>query len=406
MSVMTEIKSRCDLTAMERHGTIRFIDYMMMSYCGCHTAVAWMHEFAKSENKRLEEERRDYGPSVVKCLLPDTTLKRPENNEARVKHALRRMRDKGAVFDRIPWIEDLERWGNMTEEQKAAIMIAISCVYDGDESIFESPISDELWYKAIDISMFFTERELFLSDSMYGRAVMDHLPHIYFFAVLFGGMSFQSDRTSKDQQAKVMNAVMELSKGMDLDGLMAEIEESDVKLARTENENRCLREQLKRAEKAAASADASSTPLRKEIERLTAEADALREKLADAEERALEEREAAARYGSMLEESGQALYELPEDGIAFVGGHVNLVNKLKLMHPGWRFVSGEYHSTAAFSACDAMFVYSDHMCHVVFENIKRLRDKGMPMLYVHGMNPDMLEQDMRRQWTAFKKRSE
>lgn len=91
------------------------------------------------------------------------------------------------------------------------------------------------------------------------------------------------------------------------------------------------------------------------------------------------------------------LLELPEDGVMFVGGHPNLLSKLKPLHRGWRFVStvGEVPESVT---SDLVFYYSRHVSHKVLYKLQK--SYGGPLLYCDGTNLERLYDSMRRVMTA------
>ena len=86
---------------------------------------------------------------------------------------------------------------------------------------------------------------------------------------------------------------------------------------------------------------------------------------------------------------------LPGDDILFVGGHPNMVKKLKSLHPFWTYQSGRGRMYVPKST-KVVFVWTKHLGHPEFQAIqaalKLLPD--VPMVYVSATNMSRLEQEM------------
>lgn len=101
------------------------------------------------------------------------------------------------------------------------------------------------------------------------------------------------------------------------------------------------------------------------------------------------------------------LRDLPEDGILFVGGHPNMLSKLKPMHPGWTFVTTDV-SVAALPRDmqpKHIFVYSSHLSHSLFARL-HARYASVPTGYVTSTNLDRLHHEMRVLFTVECQKSE
>jgi len=139
-------------------------------------------------------------------------------------------------------------------------------------------------------------------------------------------------------------------------------------------------------------------PLEKQLSQKNAEIDRLQEELTAYKSI----RQAEEEVDEVLE-CVDELMELPEDGVAFVGGHYNLQSKLKLRYPSWKFYTTDT-PAANIGRPDIVFLYSDHINHILFNRVStKYRDR---MLYCHGTNIEKLSENMQRVYTAYQLKAE
>lgn len=90
------------------------------------------------------------------------------------------------------------------------------------------------------------------------------------------------------------------------------------------------------------------------------------------------------------------LLELPEDSVMFVGGHPNLIAKLRAEHRSWRFVSS-VSDVPEPVLCKHVFYYSRYVSHKVQYKLQRYYNG--PIMYCDGTSLDRLYQSMREVYT-------
>lgn len=109
-----------------------------------------------------------------------------------------------------------------------------------------------------------------------------------------------------------------------------------------------------------------------------------------------EEQEPEQEDDFLLEE---ALPELPDTGIMFVGGHPNFLKKLRELYPNWIYLT---HKSAPermsqYSKLSACFICDEHMCHPLFYNVMgSVKSAGIPYSYVKATNLDRAITEMRQ----------
>ena len=97
------------------------------------------------------------------------------------------------------------------------------------------------------------------------------------------------------------------------------------------------------------------------------------------------------------------LPSLPESRIVFVGGHPNMVNKVKAIYPNWVYVDGDHSPEKAtqFDKVIACFIAYKHIGHPLWASMMAAaRSYDVPIFYVQYTNMERMLLDMRRSYAA------
>lgn len=88
---------------------------------------------------------------------------------------------------------------------------------------------------------------------------------------------------------------------------------------------------------------------------------------------------------------------LPESNVVFLGGHTNMVKKVKAIYPKWFYVSDETFSTRpAPSNPEVVFFWTDHTSHgMMWKTYNEVAD-GTPIVYLSATNIELLQQQMKK----------
>lgn len=124
------------------------------------------------------------------------------------------------------------------------------------------------------------------------------------------------------------------------------------------------------------------------IEQLQRRIELLENERAEQEHRAMLDAEAALTTKPWLQE------DLPENGILFVGGHTNMVKKLKEIHPSWSYIS-DYINASLPTKVNAIFIWPAHLSHPLWYRINETYQGREKMLYVQATNLGRLEEEMK-----------
>lgn len=84
---------------------------------------------------------------------------------------------------------------------------------------------------------------------------------------------------------------------------------------------------------------------------------------------------------------------LPEKGIMFLGGHINMTKKLKQKYPKWAYVSDE---NIRKNCCNVkiIFYWTAHGSHKLMRKVYSKIPSDTQIIYVSSTNIDYLEREM------------
>lgn len=340
--------------------------------------------------------------------------------DRRLNHAIKCLKRKNL------YANDLEELSRICVEKNLAktrglIQIVRCCMGEDFARIGTKSDLDEVsWRIGIELAMAQHEPELFASDNLFGPRIEDNYQYIAVNAMMAAhgaklSQLFESEDYMDEMHSLIMDhylnhpkiagSIVEWARKL----VQNDIEEDLKKLAQTEKalgEERetteKLREQLKAAEKAAA-------PNQKAAQRLNDRIAALEQELKTAGEtietyrNALDQRDRVISKLSVESDTeDEHLLPLPEKNVVFVGGHINLARKLKEAHPGWVFVDGTVKAFNEFSPPEIIFLWTKHMAHPVSEKALRMIGPDTIRVYLESTNPELLEREMSRGYTAAK----
>lgn len=112
-------------------------------------------------------------------------------------------------------------------------------------------------------------------------------------------------------------------------------------------------------------------------------------------ERAVQEHKAMVEAESVMQEKPWLDMELPEDGILFIGGHPNMVKKVRELHPKWVFIDAREYNPTLPAKVDVIFIWSAHLSHPLWYQINDAYQSRESMLYVQATNIPRLEEEMK-----------
>lgn len=104
----------------------------------------------------------------------------------------------------------------------------------------------------------------------------------------------------------------------------------------------------------------------------------------------------------VVAEPEQAMEILPEKRILFLGGHANMVKKLRQIFPGWDFLTDDELGSWTGGECEVIFFWSKHCSHSLQHYVDVRKSKDTPYIYVTATNIDRLISEMALKYKSYK----
>lgn len=105
--------------------------------------------------------------------------------------------------------------------------------------------------------------------------------------------------------------------------------------------------------------------------------------------------------GCILTDEKSVGCDLPESGVLFLGGHTNMVKKLRQRHPGWSYLGDEtIPQLMTDRKVKVCFIWSKHLSHRVTHAASRNIKCTFPIVYVVSTNIELLEKEMQSGYEA------
>lgn len=330
----------------------------------------------------------------------------------RYYHALKRLKEKGLYAENTKDLrtkmEDRSRIGLPT----AFDMSIFGAVTDINERYFSVPISDDIWIRAIELTMFFMEPDTYKDyDAMFARHLSQDkdIDLIYFMAYMLAFSKYASDENKKYRD-KVKHLDMLDTQADEIERLKKQLADAESRCSETNRKNTALSaemgEQKREYDKKINALEHDIVDIKKDmteelnfVKRMNARLLGL-----TPTQDALEDAEDAMNFqfedGDKSEDIEVFPNPLPESGVLFLGGHVNLVNKLRQRHPGWRYQSDNQFTATATTSIKLVFMWSDHMSHSLQDRVFSII-KDVPVLYLKATNLNRLEHEMKQKYNDF-----
>lgn len=95
-----------------------------------------------------------------------------------------------------------------------------------------------------------------------------------------------------------------------------------------------------------------------------------------------------------MPEPKTAMEILPAKKILFLGGHANMVKKLRQFFPGWDFLTDDELGSWTGGECEVIFFWTAHCSHLIQQYVNARKSKDTPYIYVTATNIDRLISEM------------
>lgn len=320
----------------------------------------------------------------------------------RMEHTIRRLKDKGLYLETYGELES-KLCGMMSGKFAVGtvlfgmLFLNFSCKVDG---ILKPDISltwDD-WSSAIELTMTACVPDVMAdTEAFYISSLVNHVPELYlnlFFVTILTRIQGALDSFQEAGAAlrSLKGEVDQLSQYFDERKRLNETVES-------------LREQLAQNRQAF---DNEKRRYEKRIMRLEHDVDALSrgEQLDQSETDDDFDMAEAIDVDDVFDDGEQEddmseLAALPDDGVLFVGGHPNMLKKVKAIHPFWTYQSGRGR-VRPLDTTRVVFVWNKHLGHPEFDAIQAgLKGRDLPMFYVSATNMNRLEREMKELYMEY-----
>lgn len=97
----------------------------------------------------------------------------------------------------------------------------------------------------------------------------------------------------------------------------------------------------------------------------------------------------------------EAMDILPRKRVLFLGGHANMVKRLRQVFPDWDFLTDDEFNSWTGSGCDVIFFWTNHCSHSIWEYVECRKEKRTPYLYVTATNINRLIAEMAEKYKAY-----
>lgn len=317
----------------------------------------------------------------------------------RKKRTYDRLKSKGMCTD------DIRTILSVLIGKQNLLALASSYMHSGE--VVEIPVDD--WYDAFNLIVIRHEPKA-ISDpncTNFAHIISAHLDELY--AIILASYNARIRAMQAGGKKNQDSSGVERSLKKELAALRAENEELasknktlQARLDSSVETNAQLREELSQVN-AAARKDvlAVEAEHRQEIKDLTK-----RLEEAEAETKALLEDLVAVEdevEGTSDDDIEGALsgVDLPKEGILFLGGHPNMVKKLRQIYPDWTYLDLKDRAQMRVDRIvDLCFIWSKHLSHTAMNMVARNIKGDFPMVYLEATNLSRLEAEMREGYAS------
>lgn len=97
-----------------------------------------------------------------------------------------------------------------------------------------------------------------------------------------------------------------------------------------------------------------------------------------------------------------AIIDLPQKGVLFLGGHQNMTKKLRRHFPRWTFIGDEQLKRYSVTNQRIVFYWTGHSSHKLMQYVYSKLSPNASIIYVTATNLPLLIAEMKRQYVQFK----
>ena len=347
--------------------------------------------------------------SMADTSVYNNAAKEADSAEAKLKLTLERLRRLGYLTE-TAFPDLLNKADELTQGAAAGIVdswIDIFSVYDlGYVENAVSDHADEIYMHAIELFVFFNAPEMLLNEEAdsYTTICRKNIKDIYVFALEAAEKKavellveeYEDEIEELNEKVEHQASSLKEAKHRHKETMKAFKKDDSAEVAR-------LKEQLAKAQEENSALFQEKVKLGRQITALQNELDRLKN---GTQEDDTEEEDPRIETPVCEEEPETVEYEtpdFPEDGVVFLGGHPNLIKKLRQTHPNWTLVSPDDDRkrnalTYMNTKIKVVICMSKHISHSLFETVTNCMPEDAPILYVSSNNLNALEKQVAEKW--------
>ena len=400
----TKVLSRLSPIGLQRDGRMYYqsddgtiLTVSKMPYLALRSVLRYLEDKDSLVYEYLVAETKDGDIEPVRQQLQAQL----EPAGKKCERAFQRLKEKGLYANTISGLRNLmQNYLPVNLGWPMDIILDMNLGMTGLEG-WDADISDSVWLNALELSVYLFQRESYLRSEdtiQWGLYVTQNIEFIWIltyltaygealrFDMLHAKSEIDNAKTRVMQIAVLNDTIRSLESTIQsqADELSKKREQHDSELRglRTDNgrlasENRKLKLKLELMESSIAEAEFEAN------QEFTAEDLEFDETHAESD-------------------SGTYQFQLPEENVLFVGGHIRLQNKLRQLHPKWKFVT----TKMSYSLLDDnvksrfVFMYTGHLSHKLFDKVRQSLE-CVPMAYVTSQNLNLLHDEMLKAYNEY-----
>lgn len=351
----------------------------------------WAREY-KAESKRYKKCLT----SILKKLrdrniLPEHTVEAFTSLLAHNPEFLNTMHDalvhlygilQGGILDLIGKDAISEdTWLRAIELTLALQQLTPEDIADPENEGFVTEVAEEHWSKVICLGLLIHNLQMFVTDESI-RTLYESK---------YDPGKSDAERKEAEKQAQEMRLQLKNAK-QTISEQKSQIAALNQRLSQTPTKNKDLSHLEHRHNVEIREKDAQIQELKQRIEQLE-------------DEVSKQERRAMLAAEKTYKDKPWLDIELPKTGIVFLGGHPNLVKKIKERFPKWCYASTESDSPAFPSKAEAVYVWSGHLSHPLWHKMTAFYQGREKVLYVQATNIDRLVEEMKYEYWKLQEES-
>lgn len=302
---------------------------------------------------------------------------------ATVERTLKSLKQKGLYQKNVDHLAQNEGFLNITE-----LLSMLSTIEDakGIDKFLDSEIPERIWINAIEITMcLYNKDQVKKGPDNYIFEIKEHIKELYVIAYFLWANEYQL-KEFKEKQNKKTSKEPQKEKSHIKEKIEKKTRDLQQELENEKEKNKKEEERLKRELAKREKEIEHLKKLLKKKENIEKETEV--EKPVDSPETAVEPQEISGEeYKKVV---------LPEKGVVFLGGHENLIKKLRMRHSEWKFVNKEGGFSFSATKTKLVFYYSEQISHGMAQHLAAKIPENTPLIYITGTNLERIEDQIKK----------